>query len=206
MSLVQCPSCAGRVSHLAAACPRCGYPIAVPPPPPRASGSIGVIVALAGLLCVVVVVVALGLFAAVAVPRFEQATHRAREAAAGTELRQLHALEQAQLASTGAYTANLTDPEADDYLAGWEGPSTPDYDFSAAIEAGGLCLEATPGAHLDAAVRPLSMDEGGALHAGAGCTGEVLLQAPGKYLPPDTAAAAADAPVMRPKTQRPPAT
>ena len=34
MTLIACPECMQRVSDQAAACPRCGCPIASPPPPP----------------------------------------------------------------------------------------------------------------------------------------------------------------------------
>lgn len=174
MSLVQCPSCGGRVSHLAAACPRCGYPIAVPPPPPKSSSSTGVVIALVVAAVALGAIVVVGAMAAIAIPRFARASDRARESVAWTELEKIHALQQEHLAATGAFTANLTDPDAEGYLAGWSGTLSPDYHYSVSLAAGdGLCVEAVPEPHMGAHMRVLSMDAAGTQYRGASCTGEV---------------------------------
>jgi transcription elongation factor Elf1 len=34
MGLIQCPECDAEISDRAGSCPRCGYPMQIPPPPP----------------------------------------------------------------------------------------------------------------------------------------------------------------------------
>ena len=178
MTLVSCPACGGPVSHLARACPRCGYAMAVAPPsalPPKRSGTrAGVVVAVVGMVGLVGVVLVVGVFAAVAIPRFGTAVAQAKEQEAVTLLGQLHTFERFHHEATGAYTANLGDPAADDFLQGWGAPTSLYYDLSVSeAGAGELCLEATPRA--DAAeLRALSMDENGALYGAPGCAGPVL--------------------------------
>jgi type IV pilus assembly protein PilE len=114
------------------------------------------------------VVMMIGIVAALAIPRFSQASTRAKEKEGELLLRQLFTLEQAYRADQGAFTRDL----ADLAKVGWETPQTRYYDVAVSNDGElSLCLEAVPKAAATSQVGALSMDAEGVLHHGSGCHG-----------------------------------
>jgi|GEM_PF-1202253 len=188
MAEYRCPDCGAPVSTTAVVCPACGFPIR-PNMLQRGSrfgggggGSntaliVGLLVA-GGLFAVVVI----GVFAAIAIPRFTQAAARAKEKEGEALLRWGYTAEQTYFVQTGMYTTNV-DTLAQ--LLSPPAPATPrryTLEVSAASDRD-LCLEAVPvpgtGTHA------LSMDAIGSVFRSAGCSGEPDVTAPlGSDAPP----------------------
>jgi len=166
----RCPDCGASVSPNAVVCPQCGFPIrqnALPGQPGRpGSGSGAAAIVIALVVGGFVVVMFIGVLAALAIPRFTQASRRAKEIEGEALLKWAYAAEQSYFAEHGAYTASeasLTEPKRPpaDVLQRYT------LQISAASDRD-LCLEAVP---REAGVRAISMDEEGWIYRAAGCSG-----------------------------------
>ena len=73
------------------------------------------------LIELMIVVVIIGILAALAIPRFTQASGRAKEKEADGILKQLYTLQQTYRADKGVYASSLASPGLKD--VGWEDPS-----------------------------------------------------------------------------------
>lgn len=179
------------MSHLAEACVHCGYDLVVAPAveatpasPRRVRRGRLVLVALVGAAGVLAV---LGSFARMASSRLQSFVATAPTAAGGggemeavDALSMVLELQQEHYAHHGAYTANLADPTAADYLEGWDASMAPaGYDLSVVkADTVELCVQARPRADAGDGARTMTIDEGGALRESDGCSGEVALAPP----------------------------
>jgi len=180
MPLVSCPDCGAQVSDAAIVCPQCGFPLrreALAAAGRAGGGSsrsntagivIGVVVA--GLMGVVVI----GILAALAIPRFAQATQRAKEKDGERLLRQVFTLENTYYAQNGSYAGTVEELAA----VGWQPADSARYYEPQITLAGGqdaiVCLDARPKRGAD--VQPLSMDSVGVMYHEEHCSGETLTQ------------------------------
>lgn len=182
MALIHCPDCGAQVSESAVVCPQCGFPLrrdALAQSAARGGGSSSSTAALivGGIVVAGIVgVVLIGILAAIAIPRFAQASARAKEREGETLLRQLYTAENQYYAENGQYTADLGELAA----AGWR-PDSARY-YHVEVRLGDtpqtlVCLEARP--KLGTGVMPLSMDSLGVAYHGEGCAGETLLESRG---------------------------
>ena len=73
------------------------------------------------LIELMIVVVIIGILAALAIPRFNQASARAKEKEADGILKQIYTLQQTYYANNGVYAAAFGSPGLQD--VGWEAPS-----------------------------------------------------------------------------------
>jgi Tfp pilus assembly protein PilE len=175
----RCPDCGAPISPGAVVCPQCGFPIRpdVMPYQGRPGGGGGgggtgtrtlilVAVAAVGLIMVVVI----GILAAIAIPRFAQASARAREKNGEALLKWAYTAEQSYFAEHGRYTMDVSALTA---------PGRPEptgaAQFTLEVSAASdreLCLEAVPTPAAGREVSALSMDVDGAIYRAAGCSGE----------------------------------
>jgi len=120
------------------------------------------------LIELMIVVVIIGILAALAIPRFMEATGKAKKSEAKSVLKQIYVLERAYFQENDTYvasTANNVIPNI-----GWNVPSgTPRYDYTVVAGAGGIASSfvatATEIADADGdgnANETLTMDEAGA--------------------------------------------
>jgi Tfp pilus assembly protein PilE len=169
MADYRCPDCGAPVSSGAVVCPQCGFPIRQNALPGQAGGAGG-----GGTAAIVIglvvggflVVMFIGVLAAIAIPRFTQATQRVKEIEGEMLLGWAHKAEQSYFAEHGVYTANealLTSPPRPRAT----GQQRYTLQISAASDRE-LCLEAVP---KDGGVRAISMDENGWIYRAPGCSG-----------------------------------
>jgi len=183
--LVPCPGCGRPVSREAPACPACEVPVrAILGPRSGSMHPVLVVgIVLAGGMFLMML---LGLVAALAASRLamdaEAEAHQAglsaadsavvREAIRG--LRSIYELQGDHMAVHGAYTRNLLDPAADDYLTDWRDPGAKHYGFEvSSAEMGHLCIGALPRS-VESSALPVSIDGVGVVYAGPGCVGAVI--------------------------------
>lgn len=182
MAIINCPDCGAPVSDAAIVCPQCGFPLrrdALDATPgagrgrPAGGGGLNtaaVIVGcgVAGLIGVVVI----GILAAIAIPRFTQASGRAKEQEGEMLLKQVYTLEMTYYANNGSYASTLDELKS----VGWQPQETRYYDVEIRLgEGGGLaCLEARTKRGTD--VQPLSMDSAGTMYHDEGCHGDTVAE------------------------------
>ncbi|HEX8693968.1 MAG TPA: hypothetical protein VF746_16210 [Longimicrobium sp.] len=182
--IVPCPGCGRPVSREAAACPACEVPVRAMLGP-RSAGTHPMLVVGVVLGGGIFLLMLLGMAAALATSRLamnaEAEAHRGlsaadsavvREAVLG--LRTVYELQGDHMASHGAYTRNLIDPAADDYLARWRDPGGKHYGFEvSSLEMGHLCIGALPRS-VESSALPVSIDGAGVVYAGPNCNGAVI--------------------------------
>ncbi|HVG43226.1 MAG TPA: zinc ribbon domain-containing protein [Longimicrobium sp.] len=169
MTLVKCPDCGAQVSSTAVVCMQCGFPLAGREdlgPPTRfdraarrnrltfAAGAVGI-----------VGVVALGVVAAIVIPRVAAAASAAKEREGVELLKQVHALENTYWQKHGAYAPTLDALKG----VGWKEPEKLRH-YTVEItswEAADLCLQALP--RPGSGVRPIRMRSVGYVEPGARC-------------------------------------
>jgi Tfp pilus assembly protein PilE len=180
MPLVRCPDCGAQVSDAAIVCAQCGFPLrreALAAAARAGGGSsrantagivIGVVVA--GLIGVVMI----GILAALAIPRFAQATQRAKEKDGERLLKQVFTLENTYYAENGRYAGTVEELAG----VGWQPADSALYYEPQITLASGqdaiACLDARPKRGAD--VQPLSMDSVGVIYRDQRCSGETLSQ------------------------------
>jgi type IV pilus assembly protein PilE len=163
-------------------CPTCGFPIrldALPRGggrPGGGSSSATLIIVVALVAGGVFAVVVIGILAAIAIPRFTQASERAKEKQGETLLKWGYAAEQAYFDQRGMYTTHVDSLEPMLAPPADVGPKRYTLEVSAASDRD-LCLEAVPVAAA-ADAHALSMDVGGRLYRSAGCSGEPDISVP----------------------------
>ncbi len=111
------------------------------------------------LIELMIVVVIIGILAAVAIPKFQLVSKRAKEAEAGPLLKQIATLEGRYQAAEGEYTDDITKLEGGATL----GTAGKYYDLSVTSHATGFCAIATPNAasaDLDLATFSMSTNSG----------------------------------------------
>ena len=90
------------------------------------------------LIELMIVVVIIGILAALAIPRFQSATIKAKESEAKTVLKQIYTFQQAYRQETGGYSANLA-------LIGFIVPTNSKYIYAVTAAAGNtFTASATP--------------------------------------------------------------
>lgn len=178
MALVSCPDCGAQVSDTAVVCAQCGFPLRrdllMQGGAARGSalGSNTAAIVVGVVVAGFAVLVVIGILAALAIPRFAQATQRAKEHDGEELLKQLFTLENAYMANTGAYARTVDELSS----VGWAPADTaryytPEITLSPAADAI-VCLDARPKRGGD--VQPLSMDSVGVMYHDEGCAGETL--------------------------------
>jgi prepilin-type N-terminal cleavage/methylation domain-containing protein len=96
------------------------------------------------LIELMIVVVIIGILAALAIPRFGQASNRAKEKEADGVLKQVYTLQQAYSAQWGAHATTVAQLQT----VGFEQPSTLNhYTFNATVGTSPYCLTAGTGGH-----------------------------------------------------------
>jgi Tfp pilus assembly protein PilE len=178
MALINCPDCGAQVSDTAVVCAQCGFPLrrellmqggaARGAKSGANTAAIVVGVVVAGFVGLVMI----GILAALAIPRFAQATQRVKEKDGELLLKKLFTLENAYMANTGAYARTVEELSS----VGWLPTDsarfyTPEITLSPAGDAI-VCLDARPKRGGD--VQPLSMDSVGVMYHDEGCAGETL--------------------------------
>lgn len=109
------------------------------------------------LIELMIVVVIIGILAALAIPRFMQATIKAKESEAKTVLKQIYTLERTYRQEEGAYTTTIAD-------IGFLAPTNSKYVYAVSAAAGNsFTATATPdGSDVDLIVT-YSIDEDGSI-------------------------------------------
>jgi Tfp pilus assembly protein PilE len=199
-----CPECGTPVSERAAVCPQCGFPLrrdaipvtgagGPPPgygapggsgygapggypggPPPKKSNSAAILVAVIGGGFAAVFVI--GILAALAIPRFTQATERAKQQEGTRMLRDAYIAEQRYFVDHGDYTANVEDLKG----FGWTQPAVGNFTLRVSNDSKDrLCLEAEPKPGVSG-VHAMSMDAQGEQFPLSGCGyPDPIMQPPG---------------------------
>lgn len=179
MAESRCPDCGAPTSPGAVVCASCGFPIR-PDALPRAAGApasgkstnvalILVAVAAVGFIGVVVI----GILAAIAIPRFTQASNRAKEREGELLLKWAFTAEMTYYAENGRFTGN-----EDDLAVPGKPASAGPVHYTLQISTDGerlQCLDAVPASSDWPAV---SMDSVGSIFHAAGCSGEPYLSVP----------------------------
>jgi len=175
MALTNCPDCGAQVSDSAVVCPQCGFPMrrdaltmagagAGGRPGSSQANKVGIIlgVAVIGFFVLIFVV---GMLAAIAIPRFTNASQRAKEKEGEGLLKQVFTLENAYFANNGTYTASLEELKT----VGWAEPDGLRYYTVevARADSSDLCIHALP--RTGAAVQPIRMGTTGAIERGVRC-------------------------------------
>lgn len=92
------------------------------------------------LIELMIVVVIIGILAAIAIPKFNAVSVKAKQAEAGPILKQICSLQGTQFQETGAYAANVG------ALTGYTVPTAKYFDFTTTVAAGVATATATPNA------------------------------------------------------------
>jgi len=173
MALVQCPDCGAQVSDSAVVCAQCGFPLRRDALKQHAAtggggrsgtNTAGIIIGLVvgGFLVIMVI----GVLAALAIPRFSNASQRAKEIEGEMLLKQVYTLENAYYANHGVYAPTLEELKS----VGWEDPGfLRHYTVEiASADSSGLCLQALPRPG-SSGVRPIRMRTSGMIEHDARC-------------------------------------
>jgi type IV pilus assembly protein PilE len=151
-----CPDCGTPVADGAVVCPRCGFPLRpdalmtgggyAAPGAPRPKSNAAVILAVSAAVLFGGVIL-VGILAALAIPRFTQATHRAQEHEASLQLHRVYEAETRYHEQNQRFTPELKELEA----VGWT--PMPERSFTLHVvtaDSTHLCVEADPfqGAYL----------------------------------------------------------
>lgn len=174
MALTHCPDCGAQVSESAVVCPQCGFPMRrdlLAQTAGRGGGGgpgsntagivIGIVVA--GFVGIFII----GILAALAIPRFSQASARAKEKEGEGILKTVYTLENAYYANYGEYSPTLEGLQ----VVGWD----PDFgnmlNFSsvevAQADSSGLCAHVLP--REGKGVQPIRIITSGEIQRGFRC-------------------------------------
>lgn len=181
MPMIPCPDCGAQVSAAAVVCPQCGFPLrrdVLAQTAGRGGGggsssNLGVIVlgiVIAGFVGIVII----GILAAIAIPRFTQASTRAKEKEGEGVLKIVYTLENTYYANNGRYTTSFEELRT----VGWDPNFGPMVNFSevevAQADSSGLCAHVLPRA--GKGVRPIRIINSGEIQHGLRC-GETSYEA-----------------------------
>src|SRR5215203_4197937 len=108
MAQALCPDCGAPISPGAVVCPTCGFPLRPDAlqrgtGPGGGSGSGKAIIVIALVACGLFGLMIVGIFAAIAIPRFAQVSRRAKEMPGETLLKTAYTAEQTYFAEHGMY-------------------------------------------------------------------------------------------------------
>ncbi|HKP75418.1 MAG TPA: zinc-ribbon domain-containing protein [Longimicrobiaceae bacterium] len=175
MALIHCPDCGAQVSDSAVVCPQCGFPIrrdvlarvtagGTGSPGSSSSNKLGIILGVVVIGFFVVVVVG-GILAAIAIPRFTQASSRAKEQEGEGLLKLVYTLENTYYANNGVYAESFEELKT----VGWQEPDSLRYYTVevASTGAGNLCINALP--RPGTTVRPIRIIDSGEIQPGLRC-------------------------------------
>ena len=175
MALIHCPDCGAQVSDTAVVCSQCGFPLRRDVLAAATAGgggggggssnakSVAIAAGVLGVGCVGFV--AIGIVAALVIPRFTNVARGQKEVEAERMLRQAYTLEQAYLAAHGTYAESFAELGS----VGWTEPvETAFYDLEiASADSSGFCLNALP--RKGSYARPLRLGTSGAIEGGVRC-------------------------------------
>lgn len=181
MALTHCPDCGAQVSQSAVVCPQCGFPMRrdlLAQTAGRGGGGgsgsntagivIGIVVA--GFVGIFII----GILAALAIPRFSQASTRAKEKEGEGILKQVYTLENVYYANYGEYSPTLEGLQ----VVGWDPEFGNMLNFSsvevAEARPGGLCAHVLP--REGKGVQPIRIIDSGEIQRGLRC-GDTSLSA-----------------------------
>lgn len=175
MAMIHCPDCGAQVSDSAVVCPQCGFPLRrdlLAQTAGRGGGGgsgsnaagivIGIVVA--GFVGIVII----GILAALAIPRFSQASTRAKEKEGEGVLKMVFTLENAYYANYGEYSPTLEGLQ----VVGWDpAVGTSMRNFSsvevAQADSSGLCAHVLPRPGMG--VQPIRIITSGEIQRGMRC-------------------------------------
>jgi type II secretory pathway pseudopilin PulG len=182
MALIHCRDCGAQVSESAVVCPQCGFPLRrdVLAQTAGRGGGGGTGSNAAGIVLGIVVagfvgIVIIGILAALAIPRFTQASTRAKEKEGEGILKQVYTLENAYYANYGEYSPTLEGLQ----VVGWDpavGTSMVNFSSVEVVGAqpGGLCAHVLPRG--GKGVEPIRIIDSGEIQRGLLC-GEISMSA-----------------------------